>query len=73
VELVRAGPPVMIAKAEIVSVGPVVEILPAQLWLHPNIPQWGRPFLVKAPVEMTLLVGEKVGIRGFSPKGRTAM
>lgn len=73
VELVRAGPPAMIAKAEIISIGPVVERLPQQLWLHPNVPQWGRTFLVKAPVEMNLLVGEKVGIRGFLPKGRTAM
>jgi multidrug resistance efflux pump len=73
VELVRPGPPASIGRAEIVAVGPVVERLPLQLWLRPNVPQWGRTFLVKAPPEMNLLVGERVGIRGFLPKGRTAM
>ena len=63
VEVVRRGPPPMIARAEVVSVGPVVEQLPTQLWRSRNIPQWGRPFLVRASADMKLLAGEKVGIR----------
>jgi len=73
VELVRPGPPPAIARGQIISVGPMVERLPVQLCLHPNVPQWGRTFLVKAPAEMNLLVGEKVGIRGFSSKGGAAL
>ena len=73
VEVVRAGPPPAIARGQIISIAPMVERLPLQLCLHPNVPQWGRMFLVKAPPEMNLLVGEKVGIRGFSPKGGAAL
>jgi HlyD family secretion protein len=63
VEVMRAGSPPMIARGEVVSVGPVVEQLPAQLWRSRNAPQWGRPFLVRTSGEMKLLAGEKVGIR----------
>ena len=50
-------------RAEVVSVGPVIEQLPMQLWRSPNTPQWGRPFLVRASADMKLLAGERVGIR----------
>jgi multidrug resistance efflux pump len=63
VEVVRRGPPAAIARGEVVSVGPVVEQLPMQLWRARNTPQWGRPFLVRASADMKLLTGEKVGIR----------
>ncbi len=63
VEVVRRGPPAAIAHGEVISVGPVVEQLPMQLWRNPRTPEWGRPFLVRTPAEMNLLVGERVGIR----------
>ena len=65
VELVRSGEPakVQVESSEVTYVGPVVEQLPPQLWLNPNVPQWGRPFLIKAPAEMKLIAGERVGIR----------
>lgn len=47
VEIVRPGPPAVIGRAEVVSLGPTVEPLPTQLWRRPNVPQWGRAFLVK--------------------------
>ena len=64
VEVVKNCSPLKIARnCEVIAVGPTIEPLPAQLWLHPDIPQWGRSFLVQVPAEMNLLVGEKVGIR----------
>ncbi|MHC4118984.1 MAG: HlyD family secretion protein [Planctomycetota bacterium] len=65
VELVKSGEParLQIESSEVTYVGPVVEEMPAQLWVTPNVPQWGRPFLIKAPAQMKLTVGEKVGIR----------
>ncbi len=46
-----------------IYIGPTVEQLPARLWQNPNVPQWGRPFLIEAPDDMELTVGEAVGIR----------
>jgi multidrug resistance efflux pump len=54
---------VQVEQSEVTFIGPTVEQIPAQLWQNPNVPQWGRPFLIKAPVEMKLIVGEKVGVR----------
>ncbi len=75
VDLVKVGmrvdlvkntiPPVIANDCEIVSVAPVVEQLPPQLWRHPTTPQWGRLFVVQAPESMPLLAGEKVGIAGL--------
>ncbi|TKJ36386.1 MAG: hypothetical protein CEE38_11235 [Planctomycetes bacterium B3_Pla] len=65
VELIKGSEPAktQIERSEVTYVGPVVEPMPAQLWLNPNVPQWGRPFLIKAPAQMKLTIGEKVGIR----------
>jgi multidrug resistance efflux pump len=63
VVLVKNTAPAQIARSEVASVGPVMEQLPARLWLNPNVPQWGRPFLVKVPDGMELTPGEMVGIR----------
>jgi multidrug resistance efflux pump len=65
VELIKNSEPtrVQIERSEVTYVGPVIEQIPAQLWQNPNIPQWGRPFRVKAPTQMKLIVGETVGIR----------
>jgi multidrug resistance efflux pump len=63
VMLVKNTSPAQIAQSEVVSIGPVVEQLPARLWLSPNVPQWGQPFLIKIPDGMELMPGELVGIR----------
>ncbi len=71
VELIKHVTParVQIERSEVTFIGPVVEQMPARLWRNPAIPQWGRPFLVKAPTEMKLVLGEAVGIRRLkSPK-----
>ena len=52
-----------VARSQITYIGPVIEQLPARLWRNPNIPEWGRPFVIKAPPQMKLITGEVVGIR----------
>jgi multidrug resistance efflux pump len=66
VELVKNSEQVrtQIERSEVTYVGPVVEQMPVRLWQSPNVPEWGRPFVIKAPAQMKLLIGEKVGIRG---------
>ena len=65
VELVKQSEPkkIEIARSQIIYIGPIVEQLPPRLWRNPNVPEWGRPFLVKAPPQMKLIIGEVVGIR----------
>ncbi len=63
VELVKDRTPAQIARSEVVSVGPTVELMPQRLWRNPNVPQWGRPVRVKIPPGLQLLPGEIVGIR----------
>ncbi len=65
VELIKnMGPTkIQIERSEVTYVGPTIEQMPEQLWQNPNVPQWGRPFLVKAPAQMKLVIGETVGIR----------
>ena len=63
VELIKSSEPARIIQSRIIYVGPVVERLPVRLWRNPNLPQWGRPFLIEAPPEMGLVTGELVGIR----------
>ncbi len=52
-----------IASSQITYIGPAVEQLPPRLWRNQNIPEWGRPFLIKAPPQLKLITGEVVGIR----------
>jgi multidrug resistance efflux pump len=49
--------------SQVVSIGPAVVQKPVQLWRNPNIPERGRPFVVKVPPQMKLIIGERVGIR----------
>ncbi|MDH7599948.1 MAG: efflux RND transporter periplasmic adaptor subunit [Sedimentisphaerales bacterium] len=63
VRVIRRGPPPAICTGQVISVGPVVEQMPVQLWRNRNVPQWGRPFLVRTSGQMDLLVGERVGIK----------
>lgn len=65
VELVKNNPPAQIARSQVSYFGPVVEVMPERLWQNRNIPQWGRPILIKIPPGLKLLPGEAVGIRGL--------
>ena len=68
VELIKRIEPaeVQIERSVVTFVGPAVEQIPARLWRNPNVPEWGRPFLVQAPAQMNVIVGETVGIRRLS-------
>lgn len=63
VELVTNNDPPQIGIAKVVTLGPAIEMVPDRLWRNPNVPQWGRPFLVQIPEGMNLISGEMVGIR----------
>ncbi|MCX5645391.1 MAG: HlyD family efflux transporter periplasmic adaptor subunit [Phycisphaerae bacterium] len=65
VELVKARTPAQIARSEIASIGPTIELMPQRLWRSPNLPQWGRPVLIGIPAGLELVPGEVVGIRGL--------
>ena len=65
VELVKGSRPQQIATSQVTYVGPVIEPIPARLWKSPNMPEWGRPFLIKVPPAMELLPGQRIGIRGL--------
>jgi multidrug resistance efflux pump len=68
VELIKQVQPtqVQVEHSVVTFVGPAVEQIPARLWHNPNVPEWGMPFLVQAPVQMHVIVGETVGIRRLS-------
>jgi len=40
-------------------------LMPERLWVNPNIPEWGRPILIKIPPGLELVPGELVGVRGL--------
>jgi multidrug resistance efflux pump len=65
VELIKTGEPAQIASSQVLYLGPVMELMPEQLWRNPNIPQWGRPMLIKIPPGFELIPGELVGIRAL--------
>ena len=65
VELVKksVSKKIEVTRSQITFIGPSMEQLPPRLWRNPNIPEWGRPFMIKAPPQMKLVSGEVVGIR----------
>ncbi len=63
VEMVTNSEPPQIGETKVVTLGPAIEMVPDRLWRNPNVPQWGRPFLVQIPEGMNLISGELVGIR----------
>ncbi|MBW8017639.1 MAG: HlyD family efflux transporter periplasmic adaptor subunit [Planctomycetes bacterium] len=65
VQVVKNGFTPQVAESQIVQIGPAIDAVPERLQANPNFPQWGRPFLIKIPPGMTLVPGEKVGIRGL--------
>jgi len=64
VELIKSGTEPKVAYSQVVSVGPAIELMPERLWRTPNVPQYGRPLLIKIPPELKLIPGEMVGVRG---------
>lgn len=65
VELVKENKPAQIASSQVTYLGPIMEVIPQQLWIVPDIPQWGRPMLIPIPPGLKLIPGETVGIRGL--------
>lgn len=65
VELVTETPEQRIDSSQVTYVGPVIEELPIRLRRHPDIIEWGRPFIVKKPAQLKLVPGQTVGIRGL--------
>jgi len=57
--------PNLMVDSQVAYVGPTVEQMPARLWRNPNMPQWGRPVLVKIPPDLKLVPGAVVGVRGI--------
>jgi multidrug resistance efflux pump len=65
VEVIKGSKPPQKGPSTVTYIGPAVEQLPQRLWQNPNMPQWGRPLLIEIPVDMKLIPGEMVGIRGL--------
>lgn len=65
VELVKTRTPAQIAKSQVGSIGPTIELMPQRLWRNPTVPQWGRPVLIDIPLGLSLVPGEIVGVRGL--------
>lgn len=65
VQIVKNGATPQIAFSQITQIGPAIDVLPERLSIRQDIMQWGRPFMVSIPPNMTLAPGEKVGIRGL--------
>ncbi len=67
VDLIKTSHPSAIIRSSVVNVSPVVELMPERLWQNPNVPQWGREFIIKiSPKDvprMKLRHGEQIGIR----------
>ena len=62
---VRSTDLTQVANSQVVHIGPVVELMPNRLWRSPNIPEWGRPVLIKIPPGLKLVPGELVGVKGL--------
>lgn len=65
VEVVKGSMPPQKGSSKVTYIGPAVEQLPQRLWGNPNFPQWGRPLLIEIPLDMKLIPGEMVGIKGL--------
>jgi multidrug resistance efflux pump len=63
VVVARRDDPSREAEALVARLGPMVEQLPARLWLDPNFPEYGRPALVAGVAGLALAPGEVALIR----------
>lgn len=65
VELIKSTIPRSVIRSQVVSVGSAFEQIPAQLWVDPKLPLWGRPVRIAVPQGVSLMANELVGIRGL--------
>jgi multidrug resistance efflux pump len=65
VNVIKTRPKTQVVKANVVRLGPTVELIPQRLWRNPAYPQWGLPIIVSVPEGLELLPGEAVGICGL--------
>lgn len=65
VQLIKNSYPAQIATSRVTHLGPNVELIPERLWSNPNVPQWGRPILIKIPNGLKLIPGEIIGVKGL--------
>jgi len=65
VKLIKMGKETKVVSSQVVYLGPAMELMPERLWRNPNIPEWGRPMLIKIPPSLELVPGELVGIQGL--------
>lgn len=65
VELIKSTEPARTVRSQVAYLGANIELMPQQLWRNRNIPQWGRPVLIRIPPGLELVPGEIVGIRGL--------
>jgi multidrug resistance efflux pump len=63
VEVIKENEPVQMGRSKVTYFGPIMEVMPQQLWMAPDIPQWGRPMLIEIPPGLKLIPGEIVGIK----------
>ena len=67
VQIIKNSQPQQIVLSQVTELGPIMELMPEQLWQNPDFPQWGRPFIVPVPqtADLKLIPGQVVGIRGL--------
>lgn len=61
----RRGAPTQTAESVVVRIGPAIEELPQRLWHDPNVPQYGRPFVVQGVAPLRPTPGEELGLRSL--------
>ena len=63
VKLIKQGRRQQIAKSEITTIAPSLELMPERLWQIAGVPEYGFSFLVGIPPGLKLTPEEKVGIK----------
>jgi hypothetical protein len=63
--LIKSTVPRSVIRSQVVSVGAAFEQIPAQLWVDPKLPLWGKPVRIAVPQGVSLVANELVGIRGL--------
>ena len=63
VRIIRRGNNGQVAMSEITGIGPAFLPVASELWLDPQVPEYGLPFEVAVPPGMKIKPNEKVGIK----------
>jgi len=63
VRVASQAEPNRVVESVVVRVSPTIEALPARLWTHPNVPDYGRAVVIANSPAMHLMPGELVGVR----------